>query len=125
MPISAFAIIAVLLAAVGIYGVMHYLVTQRTSEIGIRLALGATRADVLELVLREGLTVTTVGLGIGICVALASAQLVSSSLYGVTPTDPATFVISTVVLMGVAALACLQPAWSATQVDPHSALQFE
>ena len=113
------------LAAVGIYGVMHYLVTQRTSEIGIRLALGATRAEVLGLVLREGLTVTAIGLGMGVCVALGSARLASGSLYGVTPTDPATFIVSTIVLMAVAALACLPAAWSATRVDPHSALQCE
>lgn len=123
--LTAFAIVALLLAAVGIYGVMHYLVTRRSSEIGIRLALGASRADILGLVLREGLAVATVGLGIGICVAFALTRAVSSSLYGVTAADPATFVISTFILIAVATLACLQPAWSATRVDPHCALQDE
>ncbi len=123
--LAAFGIVALLLAAVGIYGVMHYLVTQRTSEIGIRLALGATRGDVLALILRQGLAVAAVGLGIGICVAVLFARAVSSSLYGVTPTDPETFIVAAVILMAVATLACLQPAWSATRVDPHSALQYQ
>jgi predicted permease len=121
--LAAFAVVSLLLSAVGIYGVMHYLVTQRTTEIGIRLALGASRADVFALVLREGLAVATVGLGIGICVAFALSRAVSSSLYGVASTDPATFVLSTFILIAVATLACLQPAWAATRVDPHSALQ--
>jgi hypothetical protein len=119
--LTGFAIVALLLAAVGVYGVMHYLVTQRATEIGIRLALGASRANVFGLVLRQGMAVTTVGLGIGICVSFVLTRVLSSSLYGVTPTDPVTFVLSTFTLMAVAALACLLPAWSATRVEPHSA----
>jgi predicted permease len=122
---SAFALLAIVLAAVGLYGVIAYGVAQRKHEMGIRLALGARRGDVVMLVVRQGVVLTLVGLGIGIAAALAAARLVRHLLFGVSATDPATFAGVVLALAGAATLACWIPARRATRVDPMVALRAE
>jgi putative ABC transport system permease protein len=121
--LAAFATIAVVLAAVGIYGVMNYTVSRRTHEIGIRIALGAEPASVLGVIAREGLSLAMMGAGAGLIVAFALTRLMRSILYGVTPTDVFTFVGVTVFLIAVALVASLIPAYRATRVDPLTALR--
>jgi putative ABC transport system permease protein len=120
-----FAGLSVLLAAVGIAGVMAFLVAQRTQEMGIRMALGAQRADVFALVLRQGMRMTFLGMLIGLAGAFGLTRLLSGMLYGVKPGDPLTFALVSLFLMGVALLACWLPARSATRVDPLVALRYE
>lgn len=123
--LGIFAILSLVLAAVGIYGVLSYGVAQRTHEFGIRMALGAQKQDLLRIVLGRGITLVFTGISIGIFGALALTHFLSSLLYGVKPTDPLTFIAVSLVLFGVALLACYIPARRAAKVDPIVALRNE
>jgi len=123
--LAAFGCLALLLAAVGIYGVFHYWVQRRTQEIGIRLALGAQEKDVVFLILRQGLRLVIPAILIGLAGAAALARLLRSMLFDVKPYDPATFVIAVLFVLGAAALACYIPARRASQIDPMEALRLE
>jgi len=121
----AFAVLALALASVGLYGVLSYGVSQRRRELGVRAALGAGRGVIVRLVVWEGLTVTAIGLGIGLAGAAAATRLMQSALFGVTPLDPLSFAAAPIVLAGVATIACLLPAVRAASIDPSEALRCE
>ncbi|MGO8815564.1 MAG: FtsX-like permease family protein [Terriglobia bacterium] len=122
--VAAFAILALMLAAIGVYGVISYSVSKRTREIGIRVALGARRGAVLGLVMKQGLRLTLAGTIVGIIGALALTRLLSSFLYGVSPTDPLTFLAVCALLIAVALSAAYLPARRAAKVDPMVALSY-
>jgi putative ABC transport system permease protein len=123
--LGVFAGLALLLAAVGIYGVMSYSVAQRTREIGIRIALGAQRSDVLKMTVGEGLRLVSTGVVIGLGTALILTRVMSSLLFGVSTNDPITFITISLILVSVAVLASYVPALRATRVDPMFALRYQ
>jgi putative ABC transport system permease protein len=120
-----FAAAALVLASIGIYGVISYSVAQRTSEFGIRIAMGAVSSDVLRIVLRQGLSIAAVGLVLGFAGAFSLTRFLTGVLFGVSTVDPGTFVAMAVLMAAVAMLACYIPARRATRVDPATALRHE
>ena len=123
--LSVFGGGALLLATIGIYGVVAYSVAQRTHEIGVRIALGAEQHDILKLIVGRGMVLVLIGTGIGLALSLVATQMLKSFLFGISATDPLTFTVVVLVLGGVALLACYLPARRATKVDPLVALRYE
>ena len=122
---SFFGALAALLACVGLYGVMAFTAARRTREMGIRMALGASRSQILELALRETLLLVTIGIAAGLLVALGASRLIATLLYGLKPTDPLTMAAAALLMVAVAALAGYIPARRASRVDPMVALRYE
>jgi ABC-type antimicrobial peptide transport system permease subunit len=122
---GVFGITGLLLAAIGLYGIMSYSVTRRTREIGIRIALGAQLGAVERLIVRQGMLLTAIAVGLGLPAALVGAKFSSSFLYGVRPHDLVTFLTVPLLLLGIALLACWIPARRASRIDPQTALRYE
>jgi ABC-type antimicrobial peptide transport system permease subunit len=122
---AGFAGLALVMALIGIYGVLAYSVSQRTQEIGIRMALGASRGHILQIIMKQGVILTLAGVAVGIIAALASTRLIQGLLYGVSSTDTATYLSVPVVLVAAALAATFVPARRATKVDPLNALRHE
>jgi putative ABC transport system permease protein len=120
-----FAALALTLAAVGLYGVLSYGVSQRRREIGLRSALGASRSTILRHVIHDGLRVTTIGLVVGLITAAATTRLMQSALFGITALDPLSFAVAPILLIPIAVAACLVPARRAASTDPAVALRYE
>ena len=123
--LGAFAALSLLLAGVGLFGVLSYLVAQRTGEIGIRIALGAQRAQVLRLMLIDGLRPAVIGLALGLALSAALTGEIQTLLYGTQPLDPTVFGLVSLVLLLVAGAACATPAWRASRLDPMRAIRIE
>jgi ABC-type antimicrobial peptide transport system permease subunit len=123
--LSAFAGLALLLAAVGTYGVLSYMVTERRREIGVRMALGASRSSVIGLVMKQGLQATVIGVVVGVAGAFAANRMMSSLLFGVQPTDAATMAGVVATISTVAAAACWLPGWRASRLDPNVVLRAD
>jgi ABC-type antimicrobial peptide transport system permease subunit len=122
---TAFGVLATLLAGIGLYGVMAFLVARRTREIGIRMALGAAKRNVVWMVVREVLVVTGIGVTIGLPAAFAVTRLLASQLYGIAPNDPVTIMVATLGIVSIAVLSSYWPARRAARVDPMTALRYE
>lgn len=125
MLVWSFTSLALLLAALGIYGVMSYSVSRRTHELALRMALGAERGTVLKLVVRDAMRVTLIGILAGTGVGLGAGRVIANYLYGVSPSDPLTYLLMGIGLAGISLLACFLPARRATKVDPMVALRYE
>jgi putative ABC transport system permease protein len=123
--LAVFAAVALVLAALGLYSVLAYYVTRRANEIGIRLALGATPNKVLQLVLQKGLLLVIIGLFIGLAGALGVTRFIQQQLFGIQPTDPATFAAVGLLFVVIGTVACLVPGWRAVRIDPMRTLQSE
>lgn len=123
--LTLFAAMALLLAVLGVYGVMAYNVTQRTQEVGVRLAIGAREQDILRLMMRQGAWLACLGIGAGLVLAFVASRFLASFLFGVGPRDPATFAVVSLVLLAAALAASLFPALRAARVDPLTALRAE
>jgi putative ABC transport system permease protein len=120
-----FALLALVLGIIGIYGVLSFLVSKRTREMGIRVALGAQRSDILRLVMKEGARFALIGVSLGVVSSLALSRLLASELYGVSPADPLTFLVAASIMTLVTLLACYVPTRRAMRVDPMVALRYE
>ena len=125
MLLGAFAGVALILAAIGLYGVIAYSVTQRTNELGVRMALGAQKNDVLRLIVGQAALMAALGIGIGLIAALGLLRVISKLLFGVNTTDPVTFASTALLILAVALAASAIPAWRAIHVDPVVALRYE
>ncbi len=121
--LAGFAIVAVLLALAGLYALLSQYVAQRSAEIGVRLALGASRANILRLIIGKGLVLTAIGIAVGLACAFAFSRFTQEWLFGISPRDPFSFVLVPVLLLFVACAACLAPAFAATRVDPVESLR--
>ena len=122
---EAFGLVSLILAATGIYGVLSGGVTERTREIGVRSALGASRGDILTLIIRQGMALTGIGIGLGLTGAVVASQVLATLLFDVSQLDPWTYVGVIVLLVGVSMIACGVPAWRAAKIDPMVALRYE
>jgi ABC-type antimicrobial peptide transport system permease subunit len=125
LTLGVIAALAMILGAVGLYGVLAYVVAERTREIGVRMALGAQRRDVLKLIVGQGIVLAVIGIVVGLALAFTVTRLLASQLYGLSATDPVTFIGVSIFLLSVSFIACYLPARRATRIDPLAALRHE